>query len=511
MTSAPIPEHEYARLLVLSQYEILDTLPEAAFDRVTRLAAHLLQMPVAFINFVDQYRQWSKAAVGVRNTSGARAESICAWTILQDTPLVIDNAHLDPRFAANPFVTGEPHIHMYAGAPLIMPGGQCIGTLCVTDHQPHPLTSAELTALQDLAALVVDALELRLKTSRLQRTLDAQTQHAADLRRTLDHGRVLEGVTSLMDLDLSPADVTRSAAGLLGEALASDYTGLMLFERGGVRIEAAYAHARLPPEAAALPHSLPQWPESVTRTLQRITQPLYLDDYSASPGALPAVVAAGSGQIAWLPLGIRDEVTSLLMTVRLRDNPVQAWRSSDRSLLEAAGRSVRSALDRRMVTDAALEQTRRDPLTGIFNRRAFEQDLEAWEDQGLGFSLAVLDLDGLKGVNDTEGHAQGDKVLQVFSGLLAIEVGSAGQVYRLGGDEFVILFAELGEEDLHEHVDVALLAARQLSAVRGVSVGVASSLEEQGAALLALADARMYEVKRKRQALRTAHTRTERP
>ncbi|MFB9993356.1 diguanylate cyclase domain-containing protein [Deinococcus oregonensis] len=504
MTSAPLPDQEYARLLALSHYEILDTPAEAAFDRATRLAAHLLRTPVAFINFVDQYRQWSKAVVGITDTHGPRSDSFCAWTILQDTPLVIEDAHLDPRFASNPFVTGEPHIHMYAGAPLIMPSGQCIGTICVTDHQPHPLTAADLAALQDLAAVVVNELELRLRTRRQDRELNAQTQQAEELRRTLDQARVLEGVTSLMDLELSPAEITLSAAGLLGEALASDYTGLMLFEGEVLRVEAAYVHPRLPPEAAALPKTLPQWPGSVTQSLRDLTQPLYLDDYSAHPNAVSAVVAAGIRQIAWLPLGTRNGVISLLMTVRLQDNAVPGWRSSDRALLEAAGRTVSSALDRRLVSDAAAEQIRRDPLTGSLNRRALEQDLQAWQQQGVIFSLAVLDLDGLKGVNDEEGHAQGDKVLQVFAGTLAIELGGLGRIYRIGGDEFIVLTNGLSEDELHELVDIALLAGKQVAPVRGISVGVAHSFEAEGTALIALADTRMYEVKRRRQTLRTA-------
>jgi diguanylate cyclase (GGDEF)-like protein len=504
MTSVPLPDQEYARLLALSHYQILDTPAEEAFDRATRLAAHLLRTPVAFINFVDQYRQWSKSVVGVTDTHGPRSDSFCAWTILQDTPLVIEDTRLDPRFATNPFVTGEPHIQMYAGAPLITPGGQRIGTLCVTDHQPHPLTPADLTALQDLAALVVDTLELRLQTLGLQHTVNAQTQQAEELRRTLDQARVLEGVTSLMDLELSPSEITLLAAGLLGEALASDYTGLLLFEGEALRVDAAYLHPRLPSAVAALPLMAPHWPSSLTQSLRSLTQPLYLDDYPAHPRALGAVVAAGVQQIAWLPLGTRNGVTSLLMTLRLQDNVVPGWRSGDRALLEAAGRSVISALDRRLITDAALEQNRRDPLTGTLNRRALEHDLEAWQQQDVPFSLAVLDLDGLKSVNDEEGHAQGDKVLQVFASTLAIELGGAGRLYRIGGDEFIVLTNTVSEDELHELVDIALLVAKQVAPVRGISMGVAHSLETEGTALIALADTRMYEVKRRRQALRTA-------
>lgn len=81
MTSAPIPDTEFARLLALARYDILDTVPEPAFDRITRLAAHLLGTPAAFLNFVDQHRQWGKAAFGITDTNADRSDSFCAWTI----------------------------------------------------------------------------------------------------------------------------------------------------------------------------------------------------------------------------------------------------------------------------------------------------------------------------------------------------------------------------------------------------------------------------------------------
>lgn len=506
MTGAPLPDHEYARLLALAQYEVLDTFPEAAFDRVTRLAAHLLKTPVAMINFVDQHRQWGKAAVRdgaqANQLSLPRPASLCAWTILQDQPMVVANAHLDPRFCHNEMVTGDPHIHMYAGAPLTTPAGHRIGTLCVMDDRPHPLTAADLQSLQDLASIVVDELELRMKNLHLGRELGAQTQVGQELRRTLEHARVLEGVTSLMDLDLSPEEITLAAAALLGEALAADYTGLILFENDDLRVEAAYTNPRLPAAAQGVPPLLPHWPSTITHTLREATVPLYLDHYPSHPSALKQVVDAGIGQIAWLPLGTRGNVTCLLMTVRLNDNDVSHWRSSDRALLEAAGRTVRSALDRRLVVDVALQEARQDPLTGALNRRAFEHDLSERSANGSGFTLAVLDLDGLKSVNDVEGHAQGDKVLRVFAGTLAVELGKDANLYRVGGDEFILLSGHTEDESLYEQVDVAVLAARQVSELRGVSMGIVQSGEASGAALVELADSRMYAVKQRRQALR---------
>lgn len=501
MTGAPLPSDEYDRLLNLAHYEILDTPTEDAFDCITRLAARLLGTPAAAINFVDQGRQWSKSTYGVREATTPRDASICAWTILQAEPLVIEHLHADPRFAQSPGLMSEPPIHMYAGAPLVTPAGHRIGTLCVTDHQPHPLTQENLQDLQDLAALVMDELELRACISALNRGHDVQQRRSVELQRGLDQTWVLEGVARLMDQNLSPEDMLLSASDLLGDVLNADYIGLLLFDGKVLQVEAAYESSRVSRAAQPLPGHLPDCSNSVTTTLSDLIRPLYVDNYPAFPGALGAVVAAGVHQTAWVPLGVRSGATSVLMAMRLRDNPVMSWRGSDQALLEATGRSLRSALDRRLEAELASQQARRDPLTGLLNRRALYQDLIQRHLDGRPYLLATLDLDGLKMVNDREGLDQGDKLLQVFARTLKVELGQAGEVYRLCGDGFVVL-DDLDEEAVHDAVDTAVLAARQVGALQGVSVGAAHSSEGVGEALLKLADERMSAVKRRRRAVR---------
>lgn len=496
MTGAPLPTDEYTRLLDLAHYEILDTPQEEAFDRITRLAAHLLGTPVAVINFVDQYRQWGKSAVGLGDSTAPRHDSFCAWTILQAGPFVVENAAVDPRFMNNPMVTGDPHIHMYAGAPLTTPAGHRIGTLCVTDDRPHPLSAADLRALQDLADVAVSELELRARTIYLERELQAQTRRSVELKQGLDQAHVLEGVTQLMDMDLSPEEMTVAASSLLGEALAADYTGLIVFEGEGLRVRATHYHPRILQETRDLYQQVLDWPASLTSTLRNLKQPYYLNDYASHPGALEDMVAAGVRQIAWLPLGTRGGIISLLMAVRLDGSEAPCWRNRDRTLLEAAGRSVRSALDHRLEITLAQQEARRDPLTGALNRRALFEDLVQFEEQALPFVLAGLDLDGLKTVNDQEGHAQGDRLLQVFVDALTDKLSLKSQVYRVGGDEFVVL-GKACDQQIHGAVNGAVQSARQVASLRGASVGTVRSDEGQGEVLLALADERMYVAKRR--------------
>ncbi|MBZ9715042.1 diguanylate cyclase domain-containing protein [Deinococcus multiflagellatus] len=502
MTGAPLPADEYRRLLDLARYQILDSGQDETFDRITRLAARVLQVPVAVLNLVDQHRQWGKSAYGLGDTTAPRQDSFCAWTILDDGPLVVEDAPRDPRFRQNPMVTGAPHIRMYAGAPLISPAGHRIGTLCVTDDKPHPLSAEDLQALQDLAAIAMNELELRRQQLDAQHDAQAQRQQVAELRRTLEQARILEGVSSLMDLELEPEQATLAAASLISEAISADYAALMTWHGDTFTVQAAHHQPGVPAAVLTLAQQLPQMMGGVTRSLRDLARPLYLHDYAAHPQALPELVAAGVAQAAWIPLGEGGSGPTLLMAVRLQGHAVTDWRAGDRTLLEAAGRTIRHALQRRAALQQIHDQAREDALTGLLNRRAFDEDLDTRERGSEPFTLAVIDLDGLKVVNDTEGHAQGDRLLQVFAAALAAQAGEGGAAYRLGGDEFALLLPDQGEAEVLARIDVAMGAAAQLTTQRtGASAGVVRWAEEAHApARLALADQRMYAAKRRRRA-----------
>ncbi len=180
MPAAPIPANEQERLDALCAYEILDTMPEKEFDDITRLAAYICQAPTALISLVDKDRQWFKSSHHLDVAETPREMAFCAHAILQSEPLVIPDALQDPRFSDNILVTGELHLRFYAGAPLITPDGQAIGTLCLLDYQPRSITPEQQDALQILSRQVVSLLELRLKNRRLEQAgaalQDSQTR-----------------------------------------------------------------------------------------------------------------------------------------------------------------------------------------------------------------------------------------------------------------------------------------------------------------------------------------------
>jgi diguanylate cyclase (GGDEF)-like protein len=156
---------ESARIAALHRYEVLDSPPEEAFDRITRLVKTVLKMPMAVVSLVDRDRQWFKSRQGVAAAQTARDISFCTHAIMGTEPLIVPDSLADPRFAESPLVRGEPHIRFYVGVPLRNPDGYNLGALCAMDTNPRTLGPEQVDMLKDLSRLVVDELELRLIAS----------------------------------------------------------------------------------------------------------------------------------------------------------------------------------------------------------------------------------------------------------------------------------------------------------------------------------------------------------
>lgn len=158
-SSAFVSESE--RLAAVRRYGILDTPPEGAFERVTALAARVFDVPISIVSIVDTDRIWFKSHHGVDVEEVERAPGLCASAILQDNAWVVTDAAVDPRTLANPLVAGGLGLRFYLGVPLATPEGYNLGTLCVIDKKPRPVSEADIATLTDLAGMVVDELELR--------------------------------------------------------------------------------------------------------------------------------------------------------------------------------------------------------------------------------------------------------------------------------------------------------------------------------------------------------------
>jgi phosphoribosyl 1,2-cyclic phosphodiesterase/CheY-like chemotaxis protein len=152
---ATIPDDEEQRIASLRELKILDTAPEERFDRITRLAAALFNVPMAIISLVDENRQWFKSCLGSNDKETPRDVAFCAHVVYSREPMIVSDAFQDARFADNPLVINEPRIRFYAGYPLMLDNGSCIGTLCLLDTRPRTLEGPDLERLHDLADIAL--------------------------------------------------------------------------------------------------------------------------------------------------------------------------------------------------------------------------------------------------------------------------------------------------------------------------------------------------------------------
>jgi PAS domain S-box-containing protein len=235
MPAAPLPADEDLRLARLRALGVLDTPPEPLFDALARLAASIAGTPIALVSLVDAERQWFKANVGLPGAGETpRALAFCAHAILGADLLEVPDARADARFADNPAVHGDAGLRFYAGAPLVMAGGERIGTLCVADRVPRHLSDAQRAQLGVLAEAVVRSLEERERLQALaqakRRRLEAEL--TGDLRSRNDILDLLPTAVSAWDGELRCVYANTTVARSFGRERAA-MPGLPLAEMIG--------------------------------------------------------------------------------------------------------------------------------------------------------------------------------------------------------------------------------------------------------------------------------------
>ncbi|MCP3822229.1 GAF domain-containing protein [Streptomyces sp. A3M-1-3] len=179
----PPAAEEAARMAAVRRYDILDTPPDGAFDRVAAMAARLFDVPVASVTIVDADRIWFKAAHGLEGVKEiGRDPGLCASAILTDDTLVISDTLTDPVACTNPLVAGPMGVRFYAAAPIITTDGHRLGTVNILDTAPRLITEADSATLADLATMVLDAMELRLSGLRLLRAEQERRKEQEEAR-----------------------------------------------------------------------------------------------------------------------------------------------------------------------------------------------------------------------------------------------------------------------------------------------------------------------------------------
>lgn len=232
-STPPVPDEEAERLAELASYDILDTPPEALYEQVVTLAAHICQTPMAAVSLIGEDRNWLKARHGFQAEEFPREAAFCAHAVsTPDELTVVPDASGDPRFASNPIVEEPPGVRFYAGAPLRTPGGRAIGTVCVLDDEVRSLTADQAEALEALSTMVMTKLELR----RRSRELRARTAELERRNKALDEfaGLVSHELKDPLGQVLSNLDLADDVAADLDEETR---THLRRAVRGGERIE----------------------------------------------------------------------------------------------------------------------------------------------------------------------------------------------------------------------------------------------------------------------------------
>ena len=392
---------ETRRVAALHELALLDTKPEREFDALVALAAEMLGCPTALMTLVDSDRLWIKAASGGERGEISRDIGMCAYTIENEDPLVIEDLNADSRFARNPLVMAEPGARFYAGASIHATDSagerHAIGTICVIDTVPRSLNDAGRRALTHLATLAEATIAAR-----------AATNQAIAIATTAD----------------------RQAAALARQD--------RIFRQ-------AERMAAIGSWRTSLDHKHLDWSDGVFHI------------YGLPVGPVPNMDIA----MGFYPAQARDQLNAALVSTLETGAPFDI--EVDFSTSQGEPRRVRVLGELEVdagttigfvgvfqdVTERhALETTLRrtadtDSLTGIANRAAFDRALDAAMTRahadGTPLLLALVDLDGFKAINDTLGHTAGDDVLRGVGRELQARWLMDSFVARLGGDEFAVL------------------------------------------------------------------------
>ncbi len=202
-------DNESERIAAVRRYNILDTPPDGAFDRITALAARRFGVPISIISIVDEDRIWFKSHHGLHVSEIGRDPGLCASAILSDMPHILSDASIDPRSLANPLVAGEFGLRFYAGVPLTTGDGYNLGTLCIIDKEARPIDQVQIEDLRDLASVVMDQMELQLSARHA-------VGQAKLMAREIDHRVMnsLQFVSGLLTMQSRSPDVGEAASHL---------------------------------------------------------------------------------------------------------------------------------------------------------------------------------------------------------------------------------------------------------------------------------------------------------
>lgn len=569
---SPSPSfQENQRLQALYRYNVLDTASEAAFDRITLLASRLLGVPISLVSLVDQDRIWFKSRQGLDCPQVDREGSFCGFAMYNQGVYCINDTLIDSQWCDHPLVKGEFGLRFYAAAPLCTSDGQRLGTLCVMDHHPHQLSELELQTLQSLGELVIEQLDLRLASQRLQQTeialIQSETRFRALVKQAADgfllhdfNGQILDvnefacqslGYTrkellslSIQQIETEPIPVILFQSLVPGQPITlqriyrrQDQTTFPVEVRLGLiqvgEQQLIHTLARDISERLEIERQLKQQAERErlnTRLTQRIHESLELsqilnttvtevrqalknerviifrfesdqegevlteshaqecfsllghrytdccikETLSLEKNAKVKSVAdiyAGDVSRCHQKLLIKLQIRAYLVTpiwhgqkmwgllVAHQCSSPRKWQVWEQELLVSLAAQLAIAIQQselyqqlQIVNHELKYLATSDSLTGIANRRYFDEYLQSQWDQlsqeQAPLSVILCDLDFFKPYNDTYGHLAGDQALrEVAQAISQAMKHPRDLVCRYGGEEFAIILPKTSVAD----------------------------------------------------------------
>lgn len=369
-----------------------------------------------------------------------------------------------------------------------------------------------------------DAAVQQLKAEAARREAEMEHLEKVELQRALESNAILIhllrdshlvsetllGVSQLTQLDLDPVDLARHALTLVTRVVDADWCALACRKGGQVTFETVWA--RTEDSRAFASVTLPESRgvhEALLHSSASQDEPTFASSYERGTTHCPELVDAGLSGCASLPAGTALDVTYVLLLGRL--GPDREWTERERRVLSATRHTLRAAVESQERMHRSREAALTDSLTGLANRRAFDERVR--DAAGTAFSVAMLDLDGLKRTNDTRGHAAGDTLLRVFAAALRAQAPRDVQAFRLGGDEMALVMDGHSGPDPQVDRTVRAVVEASVAAVRTAgfpeahcSFGVAGWPGEGRTPVdvVALADTRLYAEKQARRARRSA-------
>ncbi len=382
---------EERRLSALAEYALRGAPRDPRLDSITQLAARMFGVPMAVVNIIDRDDVFFASASGLESVDESlmgRDISFCAHVITDNGTMVVPDATLDPRFHDNPLVTGPSHFRFYAGVPLRGVDGHKLGSFCIIDTQARDaFPETDRRQLDDLAQLVVDWLALR----RLN----------------------VAGLSS-------EARFRNIAATSPDSIICADDQGLITFWNPAA--EAMFGYRRDEAEGRRLDFILPE----------HLREQMIADLVSVVAGGTPRMV------------GRTMDLTGLRRSGTLfpGELSVSMWRDNG---IVSFGAIVRDVTERRRSEDRLYHLAHHDQLTGLANRSVIVQRAAESASLGHPVTLTLLELDGLRDVIGTLGHAVGDDVLRETAVRLQACIRAHDTVARLEGGEFALLLTEPGD------------------------------------------------------------------